>query len=106
MKGSKQVVSGLLGLILLLLAYGVLITVRASSLEKRLNRLEASYQELQARHRAFAITMLHADASPEAAARAKVDMLRESLALPTPTSGDVRQTGTKLNSPPQGVTSK
>ena len=50
--------------------------------------------------------MLHADASPEAVARAKVDMLRESLALPTPTSEDVRQTGTELNSPPRGVTSK
>ena len=43
MKASKQTIVGLLGLILLLLGCCVVTTIRASSLEKRLHRLEASY---------------------------------------------------------------
>ena len=106
MNVSKQTVIGLLGLSLLLLGYGIVTTVRTSNLEKRLNRLEASYQALQARDRSFAMTMLHADTFPEAAARAKADMIRECLTFPAPAYRDLRLTGTELNSLPRGVTSK
>jgi hypothetical protein len=46
MKQSKHVVAGLLGVILLLLGYSVLTTVRANNLEKLLRRLNSSHLEL------------------------------------------------------------
>jgi hypothetical protein len=106
MKASNQTVIGLLALVLLLFGYSLVTTIGANTLHQRLSRLESSYQQLQARHRALAMMLLHADESPEAAARAKVELIRESLALPAPSSGDLRQTGAELNSPPPGLTSK
>ena len=106
MNASKLTIIGLLGLSLLLLGYGVVTVVRARNLEKRLDRLEASYQELQARDRSFAMAMLHADKFPEAAARAKADMIRESLTFPAPAYRDLRLTGTELNALPRSATSK
>ena len=106
MKKSKQVVIGLLGLILLLLVSGVFATIRASTLEKRLSRLEASYQELRERHRTLVSTMLHADDSPLATAHAKVELLRQSLDLPAATIVETRPAVTKVNSAPRVVTTK
>ncbi len=81
MKQSKRVVAGLLGLSLPLLGYSVFTAVRANSLENRLQRLESSHWELEARHRALANAMLRAEASCVAAAEAKVILLRENLGL-------------------------
>ena len=97
---------GLLGLILLLLVYGVFTMIRASTLEERLNRLEASYQELRERHRTLVSTMLHADGSPLATVHARVELLRQSLDLPAATIVETRPTVTEVNSAPRDVTTK
>jgi hypothetical protein len=52
------------------------------------------------------MAMLHADKFPEAAARAKADMIRESLTFPSPAYRDLRLTGTELNALPRSATSK
>jgi hypothetical protein len=107
MKQSKQVVVGMVGLILLLLGYSAFITVRANDQEKRLKRLESSYLELDARHRALTDTLLRAETSRVAAAEAKVMLLREGLKLSSATvSGEMRPTAIEVNSTPQGVRSK
>jgi hypothetical protein len=107
MKQSKQVLLTLVGLLLVLLGYSVLTTVRANNLQKRLKRLESSYLELDARHRALTDTMLQAETSPVTAAEAKVMLLRESLKLPPATvGGEMRPTAIEVNSMPQGVRSK
>jgi len=106
MKKSKQFVIGLLGLILLLLVSGVFTMIRASTLEKRLSRLEASYQELCERHRALISTMLHADDSPAATVHARVELLRQSLDLPAATTVETRLAVTEVNSAPRDDTTK
>ena len=107
MKQSKQVVVGVVALILVLLGYGVFTTVHANNLEKRLKRLESSHLELEARHRALTDTMLRAETSHVAAAEAKVMLLRESLRLPPVTGGgEMRPTALEVNSMPPGVKSK
>src|SRR5205823_1941216 len=97
---------GLIGLVLVLFAYGVFTTIQAATLEKRLNRLETAYRDLQGRHRDFATAMLHAHESPQAAIRAKVQMVRESLDVPASTTLELRPTATEVNSVPRGATSK
>jgi hypothetical protein len=97
----------LVGLILVLLGYGVFTTVHVNNLEKRLKLLESSHLELEARHRALTDTMLRAETSRVAAAEAKVMLLRESLRLPPATGhGEMSPTAIEVNSMPQGVTSK
>src|SRR5437867_11072824 len=102
----KQVVIVLIGLIALLAGYGVCATAKVGRLEKRVNGLETSCRELQTRHRAFATTMLHADDSLESAARAKVEMLRESLGVPAPTALETGPIATEINSMPREVRNK
>ncbi len=110
MKESKRVVMGLLVLVLLLLGWGLFTTIRATRLEKRLKQVEASYQRLQARHRAFASTvantMLRPGASPGAVIEAKVEIIRESLGMQDGTYFELRPTLNEVNSMPQRVTSK
>jgi hypothetical protein len=106
MKESTHVVRGLIGLVLLLFAYGVFITVGAVRLEKSLNRGEAACQELQVKHRILADTFAHVEASPELTRALVTALARESRAHPTDTYRDVRLIGTELNSPPEGVTPK
>jgi hypothetical protein len=107
MKQSKKIVVGVAVLILVLLGYGVFITVHANNLEKRLKRLESSHLELETRHRALTDTMLRAETSRIAAAEAKVMLLRESLKLSSATvSGEMHPTAIEVNSTPQDVRSK
>ena len=107
MKQSKQVVVGMLGLILLFLGYSVFTTLRANDLEKRLKRLESSHLELDARHRALTDTLLRAETSRVAAAEAKVMLLRDSLKLSSATvSGEMHAPAIEVNSTPKGVWSK
>jgi hypothetical protein len=105
MKQAKRVVAGLLGVILLLLGYSALTTVRANNLEKRLKRLESSHLELDARHRALSDALLRAETSRVAAVEARVILLRESLRLPAAAGGgEMRPTAIEVNSMPQGGT--
>ena len=102
---------GLLVLVLLLLGWGLFTTIRANRLEKRLEQVEASYQRLQARHRAFATTvantMLRTGASPAAVIEAKAEIIREStLGVQDGTYFELRPALNEVNSMPQGVTSK
>jgi len=106
MKALNQTVNGLLGLSLLLLAYSVAITFWASKLEKRLNRLEASYQELKVKHRVLENTLSHVRMTPELRDSLAAAMAREGSELPVTNGRDLRLLGTKFNSPPQGVTGK
>ena len=107
MKQSKQVVVGLLSLILLLLGYSVFTTARANNLEKRLKRLESSDLELDARHRDLTDTLRRAETSRIAAAEAKMMLLRESPKLsPATVGGEMRPAAIEVNFTPQGVRSK
>ena len=90
-----------LGLSALLMAYGFFIAMQADRFEKRLHRLERSYQELQARHRTLVAKMLHANESYEAATLARIGALRESLGLPAATSVEVSPVGSEINSMPR-----
>ncbi len=107
MKQSKQVVVGMLGLLLVFLGYSVFTTVRANNLERRLKRLESSNAELVAQHRALINTMLQAETSRVAAVEAKVMLHRENLGVAHATaSGETRPSDIEVNSTPEGVTSK
>jgi hypothetical protein len=106
LKAPKQLVIGLLGLILLVIGYSVIITVRASGFEKRLNRVEASYRDLQLRRFRFAVEIIRTQELPEAAARAKEEILRVGREVQAATGQDFRPDVTELNSPPRAATSK
>jgi hypothetical protein len=83
MKAFKRVVIGLLVLSVLLIGWSILTAAQASRLEKRLQHVEASYQELLERHHAFVVTlsnaMLRADAPRDEIVRAKAAIMHESL---------------------------
>jgi hypothetical protein len=100
-----HVVAGLFGVILLLLGYSVLTTVRANNQEGRLKRQVSSHVALDARHRALTDTLLRARTSGVAAVEAKVMLLRESLRLPAVTvGGEMRPTAIEVNSLPKSGT--
>ena|ERR1035437_10423336 len=90
MKQSKKLVISLLAFILLLLGYGIWVTIRASNLEQQLKRLEASYQKSQARHRALVSAIMRSDALSAVPAQAKSDLLRDSLGVPPATVIEAR----------------
>ena len=108
MKESKRITLGLLALLVLLLGYTIFTAARASRLEGRLKQVDGAYQELQARHQAFVVTvsnaMLQAQPSAEAIVRARVATSQESLVVPPPTVLELPGGG--VNSMPQGVTTK
>ena len=108
MKESKRLVVGLLVLTLLLVACSIVTAVRASRLERRLQQVEASYQNLEATHRAFAVTvsnaMLRPGASPYEVANARVEIARESMGLPPAAVIEMPPPGTERNSMPSGAT--
>jgi hypothetical protein len=104
MKELKKLVAGLLGLTLLLSAYGIWATVRVKRLEERLNKLGVSYHELQIRHRAIAGAVMPTD--PLSAAQAKVDALRDSLGVPPATVIETHPTISEVNSIPHASTGK
>jgi hypothetical protein len=106
MKESKQLVKGLLGLVLLLLGYGVLITVRVVSVQERLNRLEASHQDMLVDYRIFSNTLAHVQMTPELLDSLTRAMVLEGRRLGAPTNRDLRLIGSELNSPPAGVSSR
>jgi hypothetical protein len=106
MKTSKQVVVGLVALVLVLLGYSVLTTVRVNNLEERLKRLESSHLELEARHADLADMMLRPETSRVAAAEARVMLIRESLKLPPATVHETHPSSIEVNSTPQDVRSK
>ncbi len=103
MKASNQTVVGLLGLSLLLLGYSIATTYWASKLEQRLNRREASCQELNVKHRVLANTLSRVSMTPELRDSLMAALAREG-SRPAYTNGqDLRLLGTEFNSPPQGV---
>jgi hypothetical protein len=81
MEKTKRLLIGLLTL--LLVAYAAWTTIRINKLQVQLDRLEKSYRQLQVSQAALAVALLHSDGSAEAAARAKVEIIRESLGLPS-----------------------
>ena len=99
MKEKKKMVAGLLLLNLFLLGYGVLTTIR-------LNRLEASHQELQWRYRIFSNTLSHVEMTPELATSLSAAMAQEARRFPAATNRDLRLIGSELNSPTAGVPSR
>jgi hypothetical protein len=98
MKESKQVVTGLIVIVLLLLGYSVFIT-------KRLNRVEVACQELQKKHRILADAFSHIEASP-GLIRALMTAMAKSPMQPTTAGRDLRLAGSERNSRPEGVTPK
>jgi hypothetical protein len=96
MKETKKIVTGIVLLNLFLLGYGVLITIR-------LNRLEASHQELQWRYRIFSNTLSHVGMTRELAASLSAAMAQEARGLPAATTRDLRLIGSELNPPPAEV---
>ena len=103
MKQTKKVLTSLLLLGLFLLGYGLLITVRVVSVEKRLNRLEASHQELQWRYRVLSNTLAHVQMTPELVTSLSAAMAQEARGLRAATNRDLRLIGSELNSPPAGL---
>lgn len=100
-------VTGVLGLSLLLVGYCIFTTIRARNLEQRVKKMEAAYQQLQAKHLALTDYVLRAtNASPLAAQQVKVDLLREGFGLPPATVVEQRPTATELNPPPRSMTSE
>jgi hypothetical protein len=124
MKESKQIVVGLLGLVLLLLGYCVFITVRASNIEKRRNQelqaLNQVNQELQANQRVLSNALSQAVSaglwrgemmSPEDAfsllrATMILDGISPSGRSPSRSTSALYYGEGHVNSPPRDVRSK
>ena len=92
----------LLALIVLLLAYGVLLTLHSIGIERRLSRLQASYNELAWRYRIDSNTLAHFQMTPELLKSLKAAMAEEGRRLPN-TNRDLRPVGMEFNSPPADV---
>jgi hypothetical protein len=95
----------LLALIVLLFAYGVLLTLQSIGTERRLSRLEASYKELEWRYRIDSNTLAHVQMTPELTKSLKAALAEEGRRLPN-TNRDLRLLGTEFNSPPADVSSR
>jgi hypothetical protein len=123
MKKSKQIVVGLLGLVLLLLGYCIFITVRASNIEKRLNQelqaLNQVNQELQANQRVLSNALSQAvsaglwrgqiapeDASTFLRAMLILDGISPSDPSPSRSTSALFYAEGHVNSPPRDVRSK
>jgi hypothetical protein len=104
MKRAQQLLVGFLAL--LLIGTGWWAVARINSLEARVQQLEASKDELRSSHRKLAEALLRG--SPEEAALAKVEMIRELAGLPPPESWSSRSshTSAEVNSPPRNIGSK
>ncbi len=105
MKEPKSVFVGLLLLILLLAGYGVLLTVRCVSAERRLSRLAASQQALESDYRVLSNTLSHVQMTPELVNSLAAAMAQEGRRLPPPTNHDLRLIGSVFNSPPMSASS-
>jgi hypothetical protein len=96
MKHTKLV----LALVLLLLGYGVLLTIHSVRLEKRLSRLVASHQKLESEYRVLSSALAHVQMTPELTRSLAAAMVEEGRRLPVPTNRDLRLLGSEFNSPP------
>ena len=94
-----------LALIVILLAYGVLLTLHSIGTERRLSRLEASYKELEWRYRIDSNTLAHVQMTPELITSLKAALVEEGRRLPN-TNRDLRLLGAEFNSPPADVSSR
>jgi len=102
MKHTKPV----LALALLLLGYGVLVTILSVGLEKRLSRLEASHQKLESEYRVLSNTLAHVQMTPELTRSLAAAMVEEGRRLPVATNRDLRLLGSEFNSPPAAPSTK
>jgi hypothetical protein len=92
--------------LLFLLGYGVMITVRVVSVEKRLNRLESSHQMLESECRVLSNTLAHVRMTPELVSSLSAAIAQEGRRLPAVTNRDLRLIGSDFNSPPGSVPSR
>jgi hypothetical protein len=107
MNESKQAVARVRVLVLLLLGYSVLITVRAISLQERLNRLETSHQDLLANYRVLSNTLRHVEMTPELLHSLQAAMAQERPAQPASTDREfLRMIGAEINRSSRGSSSK
>jgi hypothetical protein len=95
----------LLALIGILLAYGVLLTVRCVDLERRLRRLEASHQELERSYRVDRNILAHVQVTPEFVEIARAAGAKELDRMPR-TNSVLRPPVTEVNPPPAGASSR
>jgi hypothetical protein len=102
MKHTKPV----LALALLLLGYGVWVTILSVGLEKRLSRLEASHQKLESEYRVLSNTLAHVQMTPELTRSLAAAMVEEGRRLPVATNRDLRLLGSEFNSPPAAASTK
>ena len=105
LREDPNILNGLLLVSLVLLGYGVVITVRVVSVEKRVSRLEASHQELQWRYRIYSNTLAHVQMTPELTKSLQAALAEEGRRQPN-TSRGLRLLGTEFNSPPADVSSR
>ena len=105
MNRAKPLLFGLILLILFLLGYGVLLTVRCVSLERRLSRLEASHKELERSYRVDRKILAHVQVTPELLDVARAAGAEELDRLPR-TNSVLRPPVTEFNPPPAGASSR
>ena len=101
MKQTKLVFA----LVLLLLGYGVLLTIHSVRLERRLNWLEASHQKLESHYRVLSNTLARVRLTPELKESLLAAMREEGRRLPQ-TDDYLRVPGSEFNSPPAAAASK
>jgi hypothetical protein len=101
MKNAKL----LLALIVILLAYGVLLTLHSIGMGRRLSQLEASHKELEWRYRIDSNILARVKVTPELLKIVRAVGAEAASRLPR-TNLDLRPLGGELNSPPEAVSSR